>query len=76
MSGSEYYRRQEDDLKRLMGASDLHYDLVGAKLTIDDQPLFIPYEAVRAMSSLLHNHEAELVEELRRKMAAERSRTY
>ena len=71
-----YTQGKVEELKGLMRATGLHYDRVGITLTIDGQLLFIPHDAVRAMSHLLSSHEQEEVNRLRREMAAEQGRVY
>ncbi len=69
---SEYIQTQVDTLKRLMHATDVHFDLLGVTLTIDGQPLFIPREALSPLHTLVGEAESELVKRARREMAAER----
>jgi hypothetical protein len=68
----DYIQTQVDTLKRLMHATDVHFDLLGVTLTIDGQPLFIPQEALHPMRTLVSEAESSLVSQLRKEMAAER----
>jgi hypothetical protein len=50
---SEYIEKQINDLKRLMHATAIHFDLLGVTLTIEGQPLFIPQEALSPLRTLV-----------------------
>ncbi len=69
---SEYIEKLINDLKRLMHATDIHFDLLGVTLTIDGQPLFIPQEALSPLRTFVGEAESELVKRARKEMAAER----
>jgi hypothetical protein len=68
---SDYIEKQINDLKRLMHATAIHFDLLGVTLTIEG-PLFIPQEALSPLRTLVGEAESELVKRARREMAAER----
>lgn len=67
-----YTQKNFDQLKQIMGASDVHYDLLGITLTINGQPLFIPNDALLAMRALANAAEMEEIDRRRQELAAER----
>ena len=60
-------------LLKVMHATEVHYDLLGVTLTIDGKALYLPQEAISAMSSLVHDAAGTALAKLRREMEAERS---
>jgi hypothetical protein len=68
----DYTQQQVDKLKRMMRATDVHFDLLGITLTIDGQPVFIPTEAMSALGALTRQAETQVLDRVRREMAAER----
>jgi hypothetical protein len=64
---------ETDKLLKVMHATEVHYDLLGVTLTIDGKALYLPQEAISAMSSLVHDAAGTALAKLRREMEAERS---
>ena len=70
---NDYYMASIEEVRRLMQATDVKYDLTGITVTINDSEMFLPVLAIRAMAQLLYQAEDEALSKLRSELEADRA---